>query len=194
MVPMLDFTKKLIWTVPHVLSEAECAALIARIDASEPEVATINAPEGVVLNTSIRNNTRVIFDDAGFAAELFGRIREHVPDELMGMRSVGANERFRCYKYEVGQRFALHLDGSFVRDERERSLLTFMIYLNEGFEGGETAFPDADEVVIPRTGTALFFQHPIEHEGCPVRRGVKYALRTDVMYRRADAMECRQME
>ena len=36
----------------------------------------------------------------------------------------------------------------------------------------------------PHADTALLFQHPILHEGCAVTRGVKYALRSDVMYRR----------
>ena len=75
-------------------------------------------------------------------------------------------------------------DGAFVRDEREESLLTFMVYLNEGFAGGDTRFYDYDVSVTPRTGMALLFQHFTLHEGCSVTAGVKYALRTDVMYRR----------
>lgn len=44
---------------------------------------------------------------------------------------------------EFGQSFAKHFDGFFPRSETERSALTFIIYLNEGFEGGETVFyPD----------------------------------------------------
>ena len=72
----------------------------------------------------------------------------------------GANERLRCYRYAPGQRFAPHHDGSFFRSDDERSLLTFMIYLNEGFEGGETALLDLERVIVPRTGMALLFQHP----------------------------------
>jgi len=58
-----------------------------------------------------------------------------------------------------------------------------MVYLNEGFEGGETLFLQPKTVIVPRTGMALFFQHPILHEGCELTRGVKYVLRSDVMYR-----------
>jgi hypothetical protein len=47
-----------------------------------------------------------------------------------------------------------------------------------------TAFPDYDVEVVPRTGMALLFQHALVHEGCVVTHGVKYALRSDVMYRR----------
>ena len=93
------------------------------------------------------------------------------------------NERFRCYRYEPGQRFAPHFDGAFVRDAHERSHLTLMVYLNEGFGGGSTAFLDWDREVAPRLGSALVFQHRLLHEGCTVTSGVKYVLRSDVMYR-----------
>jgi prolyl 4-hydroxylase len=105
----------------------------------------------------------------------------------MEMQVVGANERLRCYRYAPGQRFKPHFDGSFARDHDERSLLTFMVYLNDDFEGGETALLDLDQMVAPKTGSALLFQHPILHEGCTVTRGVKYALRSDIMYRRIGA-------
>ena len=65
----------------------------------------------------------------------------------------------------------------------ERSLLTLMVYLNEDFEGGETAFLELDQVIVPRRGMALLFQHMVLHEGREVRAGTKYVLRTDVFYR-----------
>jgi prolyl 4-hydroxylase len=37
-------------------------------------------------------------------------------------------------------------------------------------------------VVTPKTGLALCFRHPHPHEGRAVRSGVKYVLRTDIMY------------
>ena len=101
------------------------------------------------------------------------------------MQVVGANERFRCYRYKRGMRFAMHSDGAFYRSEREQSWYTLMVYLNEEFEGGNTTFFVEPEVSIrPRTGMALLFQHPIVHEGSEVTSGVKYVVRTDLMYRR----------
>src|SRR5262249_7597224 len=98
---------------------------------------------------------------------------------------VGVNERIRCYEYSSGQRFAPHSDGAFFRDDSERSWYTYIIYLNEEFEGGETIFFVEPEIVIrPRTGSGLFFPHPIIHEGAAVKSGVKYAMRTDLMYRK----------
>jgi prolyl 4-hydroxylase len=179
----LDHTAPLVFTIEDVLTADECAALVARIDALGPTVAPITTSRGFVMRPDIRNNTRVIFDDVELAGTLFDRIASHVPQKLCAMKPVGANERFRCYRYEHEQRFAPHYDGAFVRDDNERSLLTFMVYLNEGFGGGATTFHDFDVSVTPKTGRALLFQHFLLHEGCAVTSGVKYALRSDVMYR-----------
>lgn len=59
-------------------------------------------------------------------------------------------------------------------------LLTFMIYLNEGYTGGETRFESVS--VAGKPGMALVFEHELLHEGAEVTAGVKYVLRSDVMY------------
>ena len=74
-------------------------------------------------------------------------------------------------------------DGAYIRTAQERSLLTLIVYLNEDFAGGRTAFLDFELQATPKTGTALVFQHLLLHEGCMVHSGVKYAMRSDVMYR-----------
>jgi hypothetical protein len=56
-----------------------------------------------------------------------------------------------------------------------------MIYLNDNFKGGETRFNDF--VVAPKKGSALVFYHYLEHEGAEVIEGIKYVLRTDIMFR-----------
>ena len=180
---LIDFSQPLSFTIDGVLSPDECRALIARIDAAGPSVAPVSRAEGPVLDLEMRNNTRVMFDDAEHAALLYERVRCRLPKTISGRDVVGANERVRCYRYAVGQRFAPHYDGAFVRNKEERSKLTFIVYLNEGFTGGETAMLDFDEVIVPRTGRALLFQHAILHEGCAVTSGVKYAVRSDIMYR-----------
>ena len=56
-----------------------------------------------------------------------------------------------------------------------------MIYLNDNFKGGETKFNDL--VIAPKKGSALLFYHYLEHEGAEVIEGIKYVLRTDIMFR-----------
>ncbi len=180
----LDLEMPLVWTVPDLLTPEECSTLITRIEAVGCAPAPITTARGFVMRPDIRNNTRATIDDHDLAKTLFERVRRHVPEVMCGgMRAIGANERFRCYRYEPGQRFAPHFDGAFIRDNDDESLLTLMVYLNEGFTGGETRFLDWDRAVVPRTGMALLFQHRLLHEGAAVVAGVKYVLRSDVMYR-----------
>ena len=135
------------------------------------------------MRPDIRNNTRVILDDVPRAAALWARVAHLVPP-VERADAVGLNERFRFYRYDPGERFAPHTDGSFRRGNGEESLRTFMIYLNEGFAGGETSFGERDPMtIVPKAGMALIFDHALLHEGAPVTRGRKYVLRSDVMYR-----------
>ena len=71
-----------------------------------------------------------------------------------GGRPVGLNQRWRLYKYGPDDIFRLHTDGSWpgskadptsgsvVRDAYgdRWSQLTFLIYLDDDYEGGETSF------------------------------------------------------
>jgi hypothetical protein len=52
--------------------------------------------------------------------------------------------------------------------------------LSADFSGGETAFQET--VIKPELGLALLFRHELFHEGRPVIAGVKYVLRSDVMF------------
>jgi hypothetical protein len=94
----------------------------------------------------------------------------------------GLNQPLRIYRYEPGQHFGPHQDQSYAGPGGSSSLLTFMVYLNDDFEGGGTAFLDEGRTVAPRTGMALLFQHKVLHAGERVLRGTKYVLRTDVLY------------
>jgi hypothetical protein len=180
----LDLAHPMVFSVDGVLTDAECQALVREVDARGPTSAPITTGRGFVHRPDIRNNTRVMFDDVPLAARLFTRLGDCLPGPMCGgLLPVGLNERFRGYRYEPGQRFAPHYDGAFVRNPSEQSLLTFMVYLNQDFEGGTTDFLQYGVRVQPRTGRALLFQHFLLHEGTVLHRGVKYALRSDVMYR-----------
>jgi hypothetical protein len=178
-----QWEERFVRTVSAVFSEEECVGMIQRIESQEPAPAPITTARGFVMRPDIRNNDRVMFDDPGLAEELFGRVRHLVPPVLGGMRAVGANERFRCYRYRPGQFFAPHYDGAFERSLLERSLLTFLIYLNGDCEGGETRLLELGQQVAPTRGMGLLFEHGLLHEGAPVRSGLKYVLRTDILYR-----------
>lgn len=185
-----------IFTIPEFLTPEECQALIAKGEALGFERATVNTHAGPVDLPGVRNNDRAIWDDPHFAAEIWERIKALIPEGPEGQPPLGLNERWRFYRYEPGQRFKRHHDGTLALPPRvvdglklpySRSLTTLMIYLNDSCTGGETAFYDEwlRELVQvhPSTGTALCFAHEILHEGCTVTEGQKYVLRTDILYK-----------
>lgn len=181
----LDTRNPLVISVDGVLSPAACRALIARIEAAGPTAAPVTTSRGFVMRPELRNNSRVMFDDGGLATVLYEQVRAHLPARLEGdWRLCGANERLRCYRYAPGEFFKPHFDGAFHRDGDERSLLTFMVYLNDVDEGGHTDLLDLGVSVKPREGSALLFNHHLLHQGATVTRGLKYVVRSDVMYRR----------
>lgn len=96
----------------------------------------------------------------------------------------GLNERFRLCRYDVGQSFKKHCDGSFNRGHKYWSFLTLMVYLNDEFTGGKTIFYDKSNQVTheirPKTGLAIvFFQtSKYPHIGEEIQTGRKYILRT----------------
>src|SRR5262245_21173545 len=171
-----------ILTIPEVLSPAECSDHIARSEQIGYEAAPINSRDGMMIDVRIRNNERLIVDDDGLGSFIWPRICDYIPVFLDGRQVIGLNERFRYYRYRPGQKFALHRDGAFRRENGEESKLTCILYLNDDFAGGETKVKD--RVIEPRRGMALIFRHEFLHEGRPVLEGIKYVLRTDVMYDR----------
>ncbi len=178
-----DLTHPLLWSIPELLSAQECASIIAGSEKSDWLAATVNSAEGRVVRKEVRNNTLAILPDAALAQTLFTRSRPKIPVVLMGRQLYGLREPLRIYRYEQGQRFGLHGDQSYDGPDNTSSLLTFMVYLNEDFEGGDTDFPEQGERIKPRTGAGLVFQHMVLHEGCEVTRGIKFVIRSDVLYR-----------
>jgi prolyl 4-hydroxylase len=170
-----------IFTIDNFWSKQECDDFITTSETIGYAPATVTTDQGQKLVTQIRNNNRVIFNDDQLADNIWHVLKSLAPKEFGNSKAIGLNELFRVYKYQTGQQFKKHRDQSFIRNEIEASYFTFMIYLNDNYEGGETTFNDL--TIQPKQGTALIFQHDLEHEGSAVKQGIKYVLRTDIMYR-----------
>jgi predicted 2-oxoglutarate/Fe(II)-dependent dioxygenase YbiX len=175
-----------VFLIRGFLTPEECHAFVTRSERAGYEEATITTAAGPVMAKEIRDNARLIVDDTSLADNWWQRVGTFLPQRLQGCQILGFNERFRFYRYDVGQKFAPHVDGAFRRNNGDRSQLTFMVYLNSDFSGGETKFYDEKQevrvAVQPERGTALVFEHLQLHEGAAVVGGRKYVLRTDVMY------------
>ncbi len=89
-----------------------------------------------------------------------------------------------------------HMDGCFVtRDEKERSIYSLHLYLNESdpdspdgpLEGGATVYHSLNlkrsYEVVPKVGRVLIFQQrDLFHSGADVTNGIKLTMRTELMY------------
>jgi hypothetical protein len=173
-----------IWTVENFFTPEECQERIDFAESIGFGDAPINVGFGAekIVN-NVRNNDRAMVDDEDKAFLLWQKAKEHLPKTIQNRAAIGLNERLRFYRYEKTQKFSWHFDGSFVRPNGEQSLLTFMVYLNEDFLGGETVFVGSRRTeIVPKTGLMLAFNHRIFHEGSVVREGKKYVLRSDVMF------------
>ena len=177
-------------TIPNVLATLECAAMIEMAEAIGFAPATVSLASGPQMMTGIRNNDRVKFNDPDLAQLLETRLENIIRNDDARAR---LNERFAVYRYDPGQRFKRHQDGTIKTDDGlEVSRKTVLLYLNDDCEGGETVFSDIDRSgsqikfletpVTPETGMALIFEHELWHEGKPVTAGRKYVLRTDILY------------
>ena len=179
----MDLDVESFWVVEDFLTLEECQTMIDLGESVGFHQSAINHPSGTVLDLRTRNNERAIMDNPSTAGWLFDRLKEHLPPEMFGCPLEGLNERIRFYRYGPGHYFTPHRDGILNLPDGRMSCLTLLIYLNDGFEGGETTFRDLEETIIPKPGMALLFQHRLVHEGKTVTAGRKYVLRSDVMYR-----------
>jgi prolyl 4-hydroxylase len=178
----VEFNKD-VFVIQNFLSIEECNDLIRDSELIGYEEAKVQAPGNrQIMLKNVRNNDRIMYENNQLANELFEKAKPFLIHSIGNYDLIGLNEMFRFYKYSKGQSFKMHKDGSYERNETECSFYTFLIYLNDDFDGGETEFENLF-TVNPKTGDLLVFYHPLRHEGKEVTSGFKYALRSDVMYK-----------
>ncbi len=177
----IEFISDQLFVIDNFLSDSECNDFIIWSEQRGYEEAKVQIDGQQVMMKNIRNNSRITFSDEQLANRIWEKLRPFIVSNFENRTAIGLNELFRFYKYEPGQRFKRHRDGSYVRNETEASYYTLMIYLNHGFEGGETTFEE--HTIVPKKGQALVFEHSLRHAGEPIISGLKYVLRTDIMYK-----------
>ena len=167
--------------IPDLLNGQECAELIhyceeacfrrSRVLQRRP-----GGPRDAV-EVKVRSSSSVVLDDRRHP------VLSRLYERCAALEKVGVHEieSIQCVRYKRGQRFRAHFDGG-VNLPR---LATYLLYLNDDFDGGETYFPMLDLVIAPRTGSCLRFANcdrdgrvlwASQHGGLPVKEGVKYAL------------------
>ena len=136
------------FVIRNALTPSECEQILA---VSEAMGYSEDAP--VSLGRDIRQNESCtwIADDT-LRDPIYARVRRLLPPEVNGGAVAGLNGRFRLYKYNTHDLFKPHTDGSWpgtavvngrvAQDAHgdRWSQMTFLVYLNDDMEGGETTF------------------------------------------------------
>ena len=170
---------------PDVLRADECKQLIESSEGkgSRSTVMGENGTSDVRTSTT----TWMTKDNAGDAWPIVEKIR-HFAAKVTGIDDFTRYEDLQLVKYLPGQLYKSHFDSAVElsdSDDKLHRVATFIVYLNDDFTGGETAFPKLDQKITPRQGHgALFYNLNPEgteeamslHESIPVRTGVKYAV------------------
>jgi len=180
-----------IWIIDNFFTEKQCKALIAASEKVGYEEAHVTlANNVVVMNKEYRDSKRCMIDDPDLGRHIYNKCKDIMPMACEGGLLDNVNERMRFLKYDQpGANFRPHCDGNFTRSNTERSVITMQIYLNEEMEGGATTFysdvfPDGKYQCIPKPGRVVFFrQQGWMHGGDKLISGVKYTIRSELMYK-----------
>ena len=190
-----------IFELADFLSRDECACVIELAEAAGYTLAELRESK----YTAHRRNGHIRVDSPVLAQQLWKRLADtgaFKKKQDGGRIACGLNPNFRLYRYERGDRFGMHVDESVSLDKSHETLFTLLVYLNgvgdttggaSPLAGGETVFYTGTTVrnarpilrFPPRTGSALVHMHGercLLHEGALVKSGIKYLLRTDVVY------------
>ena len=164
----------------NFLSSAECAYLIEKAAPLLEPAAVLHPQTGQLIRDPIRSSTSAAFP---FVAEdpVLHAINRRIARATATSYEQG--EPLQVLSYEPGQQYKLHSDA--LAGDPNQRVVTFLVYLNNDYSGGETAFPDLDLTIRGQSGEGLLFgnvdatgaPHPrARHAGLPVTQGRKMLL------------------
>lgn len=160
------------------VSPAECAHIAMSVqDILEPSM--VAEPDtGRSIPHPIRQSS----------AAPIGPTRESLPIQAILKRIAAATgteaaqgESLTVLHYAPGQQYRMHMDA--LPGEANQRVATMILYLNEGYAGGETRFEANGLTFAARAGDALYFENVTpdgapdpasRHAGLPVRQGTKW--------------------
>ena len=194
--------------IENVLTKEECRDIIDNItDFNFQDMSNKYDPK------KERNNSRLLVLDKDLSRYLWNQV-EDVLERVIQENSIklcplgfdvlrgkwefcGLNEAIRVNRYssDRNEYFAPHKDAQYCPSGDERSIFSLVVYLNEGFQGGNTCYylpkkpkeqtramtveeeikaeggleDGFDRVIVfPVTGMAVFFSQNILHESTPL--------------------------
>lgn len=172
-------------TIDNFLNKEECKQIIELIDQKNHK-STVANQDYTGYEEGSRNSSTSFLDPNN---ELVKDILKRIGQELN--LDIKLAEGIQGQLYEPGQYFKPHHDWFSGLDLEKHCkhtgnrTHTLMIYLNEGFEGGKTDFPNIQFTAEPKTGRAVTWNNLKKdgsgdpdalHEGQTVTKGKKYII------------------
>jgi len=115
--------------------------------------------------------SRYDFRDNQLANDIFIKLKPFLENNI-----VQVNNKFYISKYHPNSCFICeHADGN-VSNNNLISKYTFIIYVNDNFDEGETVFVKDNIAVKPVGGNVLILSQYIIHKAVPPKNGYKYIL------------------
>jgi prolyl 4-hydroxylase len=178
----IETDKAQLYTLEDFLTPAECARLVALCSHHLRPSTLAYASNDSAFRTSTTADL----------CHLKSPVATGIDDKICRTLGIRANysEGVQAQRYDVGQQFKAHWDwfepGTHAYQKfagvRGNRTWTFMVYLNDGMEGGATRFLKLDHAVQPKAGMAVLWNNlhadgspnrDTEHAGEPVTRGHK---------------------
>ena len=145
--------------IPNYLTESECSMIIGLGESGQLNIGRTNSNK---LGYRKAKVTWFNLDNA-----LIDRIKKDISE--ITQLPIENQEPFHFVKYSIGGEYKIHTDGK----DRPK---TALIYLNDGFVGGETEFPKLGIKIKPEMGKLVIWDNieGSDHAGLPVELGTKY--------------------
>lgn len=165
---------------PSFLTSVECKYISALADPLLQPSVIVNPDTGELISNPLRSSTSAAFP---FILEdpVIHAINRRISTLTDTEYSQG--EPLQVLSYKIGQEYKMHSDALPVGANQR--LATLLVYLNDGYEGGETFFPEIGKSFRGEPGDAIYFINVDDHgradpaavhAGLPVRNGRKLIL------------------
>lgn len=176
----------IIYEYPHFLTDAECDAII---NYSNDKLVISEVYRGANNETNIDERKSrqcwITDDDTDIA--------NYISNKVANITSTKKEhqEHLQVVRYDEGGHFIPHHDACVGNNEFCNTMnsfvgpryITFLIYLNDNFEGGHTNFPNINKSIIPQKGKAVLFYNVNKdgsiiseslHQGSHIINGTKW--------------------
>ena len=169
-----------IWVIRDILTPDECAYLIELTEPRLQPSVVIHPKTGEFVSDPVRKSSA-----AGYPFVLENPVIHAINRRIAAVTDTTyeQGEPVQVLAYKPGEEYKTHSDA--IAGEDNQRILTLLVYLNDGYSGGETRFDKLDWQYKGGVGDALIFSSVDEagrphldafHSGQPVGSGRKVVL------------------